>query len=56
MIHDIYDGPCDPLQLDSICISSLSFADDLIIFSDSHTGLQNALNNLKKYCYDRQLS
>jgi hypothetical protein len=36
MIHDIYDGPCDPLQLDSICISSLSFADDLIIFSDSH--------------------
>jgi hypothetical protein len=44
------------IQLDSTCISSLSFADDLIIFSDSHTGLQNALNNLKKYCFDWQLS
>jgi hypothetical protein len=42
------------IQLDSTCISSLSFADDLIIFSDSHTGLQNALNNLKKYCFDWQ--
>jgi hypothetical protein len=41
---------------DSTYISSLSFADDLIIFSDSHTGLQNALNNLKKYCFDWQLS
>ena len=55
-IHDIFDGPCDPLPLDSTYISNLSFADDLIIFSDSHTGLQNALNNLKKYCYDWQLT
>ena len=55
-IKDIHDGSCDPLQLDSIYISSLSFADDLIIFSDSHTGLQNAINNLKKYCYDWQLT
>ena len=55
-IHDIFDGSCDPLQLDSTYISSFSFADDLIIFSDSHTGLQNALNNLKKYCYDWQLT
>jgi hypothetical protein len=55
-IHDIFDGPCDPLQLDSTYIFSLSFADDLIIFSDSHTGLQNVLNNLKKYCYDWQLT
>ena len=26
-IHDIFDGSCDPLQLDSTYISSLSFAD-----------------------------
>jgi hypothetical protein len=50
-IHDIFDGSCDPLQLDSTYISRLSFADDLIIFSASH-----ALNNLKKYCYDGQLT
>ena len=31
-------GSCDPLQLDSTYISSLTFADDLIIFSDSHKG------------------
>jgi hypothetical protein len=55
-IHDIFDGSCDPLQLDSTYISRLSFADDLIIFSDSHTGLKNALDNLKKYCYDGQLT
>jgi hypothetical protein len=29
---------------------------DLLFFSDSDTGLKNALNNLKKYCYDGQLT
>ena len=46
--YDICDGSCDPLQLDRTYISSLSITDDLIIFSDSDIGLQNALNNLKK--------
>ena len=33
-------------------ISSLPFADDLVIISNSHKGLQNALNKLQKYCFD----
>ena len=30
--------------------------DDLVIFSNSHKGLQNALNKLQKYCFDWQLT
>jgi hypothetical protein len=36
-------------------ISSLSFADDLVILSESQAGLQNSLNKLEKYCYKWQL-
>ena len=49
VVHDIFDQSCDPLKLD---YSSLSFADDLVIFSESHKGLQNALYKLQKYCFD----
>ena len=37
-------------------ISSLSFADDLVILSESQAGLQNSLNKLEKYCYKWQLT
>jgi hypothetical protein len=55
-IHDIFDQSCDPLKLDHSLVSSLSFADDLVIFSESHKGLQNALYKLQKYCFDWQLT
>jgi hypothetical protein len=45
-IHDIFDQSCDPIKLDHTLVSSLSFADDLVIFSESHKGLQNALYKL----------
>ena len=51
-MHDIFDQSCYPLKLDHTLVSSLSFADDLIIFSESHKGLQNALYKLQKYCFD----
>ena len=55
-LHDIFDNSCDPLCLDQTHISSLSFADDLVIFSNTHTGLQNAMNKFKNYCFDWQLT
>jgi uncharacterized protein YmfQ (DUF2313 family) len=39
-----------------VFFSFLSFADDLVIFSESHKGLQNALYKLQKYCFDWQLT
>jgi hypothetical protein len=32
------------------------FSDDLVIFSESDKGLQNALYKLQKYCFDWQLT
>ena len=49
-IHNIFDKPCSPLNIESQKLSSMSFADDLVIFSESPTGLQNSLNKLEKYC------
>jgi hypothetical protein len=37
-------------------INSLSFANDLVIFSESHKGLQTALNKLDSYCFKWQLT
>jgi hypothetical protein len=37
-------------------VASLSFADDLVILSNTSEGLQNSLNKLEKYCYDWQLT
>ena len=55
-IHQIFDNTCKPLVLQKSELSSLSFADDLVIMSSSHIGLQNAINKLEKYCYDWQLT
>jgi len=55
-LHDIFDESCGPLKLENTVISSLTFADDLVIFSNSHKGLQNALNKLQKYCFDWPLT
>ena len=55
-LHNIFDDSCDPLKLDMSNISSLSFADDLVILSKSHQGLQNALKKLESYCYKWQLT
>ena len=55
-LHEIFDNSCDQLELEKSFISSLSFADDLIIFSETHQGLQTALNKLQEYCYNWQLT
>ena len=55
-LHDIFDESCGPLKLEKTVISSLTFADDLVIFSNSHKGLQNTLNKLQKYCFDWHLT
>ena len=55
-IHSIFDDTCDLLCLQDTSINSLSFADDLVIFSETHTGLQSALDKLGNYCHKWQLT
>ena len=50
-LHDIFDAnDCDPLQLGSLVLNSLSWADDLILMSFSRQGIQNCLHKLENYC------
>ena len=43
-LHSIFDDSCDPFMLGTSKISSLSWADDLVLFSTSLIGLQNCLS------------
>jgi hypothetical protein len=47
-LHDIFDSTCTPLVLEKSKVASRSFADDLVILSNTSEGLQNSLNNLEK--------
>lgn len=49
-LHDIFNDNCYPVQLGSILLNSLSFADDLILLSETPQGLQECLNRLEEYC------
>ena len=49
-LPDIFDSSCDPVNLLDVKLSCLMFADDLIILSESASGLQSALNKLQEYC------
>ena len=50
-LHDIFNDACDPVQLGEDSISSVSWADDLLLLSTSVTGLQRCLDLLHAYCY-----
>ena len=41
---------CNPIQIGSLSLNSLSWADDLILISSSRNGLQNCLLKLEQYC------
>ena len=41
---------CDPVKLGSTYFNCLLYADDIILLSESATGLQKCLNTLSQYC------
>ena len=49
-LPDIFTLECDPVEIGNEKISCLMFADDLVLISDSATGLQKCLTNLQHYC------
>ena len=49
-LTSMFDNTCDPVTLHDIKLSSLLYADDLVLISESSEGLQNCLNKLNTYC------
>ena len=50
------NSKCDQLSLENSCISSLMFADDLLVLSESKEGLQESLSTFSLYCKEWQLT
>ena len=49
-INEIFDVSfCHPVSLGNIKLSNLLYADDLILISETKTGLQSCLDNLQEY-------
>ena len=46
----MFDINCKPLNINNWKVSSLSFADDLVLLSESRNGLINSLVKLENYC------
>ena len=40
-----------PVHLEDITVNSLSYADDLILISETSEGIQKCLDKLHSYCY-----
>ena len=51
-LQDIYDETCDPVKLGNDDLSSLLWADDLVILSSTAQGLQNAIDNTFSFYED----
>jgi hypothetical protein len=48
-IPDLFNSSCDPVQLGKTDLNCLLYADDLILLSESKTGLQNCLTKLESF-------
>ena len=51
-IHSIFGPASKAVDINGKMFNSLSFADDLVLLSESQQGLQDCLNQLEKYCSD----
>ncbi len=49
-LHGCFDDQCDPVKVGNTKLNSLSWADDLVLLSETKEGLQESLNRLSKYC------
>ena len=48
-LPEIFDNTCDPVQLDSIKLNCLLYADDVVLLSETAEGLQKCLDKLSQY-------
>jgi len=50
LVKDLDSPDCAPPSLHNLLVSSLLYADDVVLFSESETGLQCALDKLHAFC------
>ena len=50
-----YDS-CDPVSINQFKLNCLMFADDVVLLSETASGLQNCINRMSNYCSMWQLS
>ena len=49
-LNDCFDHLCDPIKIHNNSISSLLYADDIVLISNSAERLQRAMNKLGNFC------
>ena len=47
--NKLFEGSCDPVEINNKELNCLSWADDLLLVSTTKNGLQNALNRSAEY-------
>ncbi|XP_063418062.1 uncharacterized protein LOC134700624 [Mytilus trossulus] len=53
--RDIYTHVCEPVRVGDLSVNCLLYADDIVLLSESKTGLQASLNTLSTYCSNWKL-
>ena len=48
-ICEIFDESCKPVKINNVNVSCLLWADDLLLFSETAEGLQNAINKMNDF-------
>ena len=49
-LPEIVDQTCNPATLNSLKLSCLLYADDIVLLSETAEGLQNSLDKVSQYC------
>ena len=50
LISDLNEAQTEPVTIGEVCVNSLFYADDIILLSNTQSGLQNSLNTLNRFC------
>ena len=48
-ISSIFDQTCSPVKINNVEMNCLLWADDLLLFSETETGLQNSINKMQTF-------
>jgi exonuclease III len=55
-IVEYFDDNCQPVSLLDEKLNCLLYADDLVLLSETQSGLQNCINRLHNYCQDWEMT
>ena len=55
IVKDLVTGNCDPVRVVDLSVNCLLYADDIVLLSESKSGLQSSLNILGTYCSNGKL-